>query len=111
FGNLSRNGSGDYDLDGMTDLQEFLAGTDPTVAGSSLKLLPVSYNGSSFVFNFNAVAGRTYRVSYSTTLLPGSWTMLKDVPAQGASGPVPVTDNTVAGHPTRFYRIVTPAGP
>jgi hypothetical protein len=76
-----------------------------------LKLFPVSYNGSSFVFTFNAVAGRTYRVSYSSNLVAGSWIMLKDVPAQGSSGPFPVTDNTVSGKAVRFYRIVTPAGP
>jgi len=33
FGDLSRDGTGDFDGDGITDLQEFLDGTDPTVAG------------------------------------------------------------------------------
>jgi len=32
FDNISRNGSGDYDSDGVSDLQEYQAGTDPTVA-------------------------------------------------------------------------------
>ena len=31
FGNLSRDGSGDYDGDGISDLEEFLLGSDPTV--------------------------------------------------------------------------------
>ncbi len=35
FGNLSRNGSGDFDGDGLTDLEEFERGTDPTLAGNS----------------------------------------------------------------------------
>lgn len=30
FGGLERDGTGDYDGDGITDLQEFLAGSDPT---------------------------------------------------------------------------------
>ena len=32
FSNLERNGSGDYNNNGTTDLQEFLNGTDPTVS-------------------------------------------------------------------------------
>ena len=34
FGNLSRDGSGDADSDGHSDLEEFQAGSDPTVAAS-----------------------------------------------------------------------------
>ena len=33
FGNLSRNGTGDYDGDGYTDLEEFLNGTEPAAPG------------------------------------------------------------------------------
>ena len=31
FGNLSRNGTGDYDGDGLSDLYEYYADTDPTM--------------------------------------------------------------------------------
>lgn len=31
FGDLSQTGSGDYDLDGVNNLTEFLQGRDPTV--------------------------------------------------------------------------------
>jgi hypothetical protein len=34
FGDMSRDGTGDYDSDGITDLDEYLAGTDPTVSDS-----------------------------------------------------------------------------
>ena len=34
FGNLGRDGSGDYDGDGLTDFEEFLRGTDPTVSNA-----------------------------------------------------------------------------
>lgn len=34
FGDLSRNGTGDFDSDGLTDLAEFTAGTNPSVADS-----------------------------------------------------------------------------
>lgn len=32
FGSLSQTGGGDYDSDGFTNLEEYLAGTDPTVS-------------------------------------------------------------------------------
>jgi len=35
FGNLSRNGTGDLDNDGVSDLNEYKAGTNPKVADSS----------------------------------------------------------------------------
>ncbi|MGD9974183.1 MAG: hypothetical protein AB7S77_14070, partial [Desulfatirhabdiaceae bacterium] len=31
FGNLNRDGTGDFDMDGLTDLQEYQGGTNPTV--------------------------------------------------------------------------------
>jgi len=110
FQTLARDGSGDFDGDGMTDLQEYLAGTDPTVAGSNLRLTAVAYTGANFSLSFIGVAGKTYRVEYSTTLLPGSWIMLMDFQPQ-SSGPVPVPDNNLMGNPARFYRVKTPAGP
>lgn len=35
FGDLSRDGTGDFDGDGLTDKEEFLMGTDPTFAGNA----------------------------------------------------------------------------
>src|SRR5206468_7498342 len=46
FGALSRDGTGDFDGDGQTDLQEFLAGTDPTNIGSTLRVLTLSLSGT-----------------------------------------------------------------
>ena len=39
FGNLSRNGTADYDNDGLTDIQEFARGGDPLHADIDLDLL------------------------------------------------------------------------
>ena len=42
FGTLTRDGTGDYDRDGMSDLDEFVAGTNPTLASDVLEFLPMT---------------------------------------------------------------------
>ena len=52
FGSLSRDGSGDYDGDGISDLEEFLLGSDPTI-GDHAPTVPViqePVDGSEVVF-------------------------------------------------------------
>ncbi|HEU0011120.1 MAG TPA: lamin tail domain-containing protein [Verrucomicrobiae bacterium] len=99
---------GDADLDGMTNLQEYLAGTNPQSAASTLRLV-ATLSPPNANLRFNAVAGRTYSIVYSTLLPAVAWTKFADVPAQGSSGPVVVQDPS--GGPQRFYRVVTPAIP
>ena len=110
FGSTARDGSGDFDGDGMSDLEEYRAGTNPRDPLSNLRLSPIQYSGGQFVATFNALPGRTYRIDFSDTLLAGSWVKLTDVPAQATPGQVQVSDSNpgpVTG--TRFYRITTPA--
>jgi hypothetical protein len=64
--------------------------------------------GSTFTLHFTAQAGQTYTVQSKVHLEDLNWTKVQDVPAQGSTGDVPVTDNS-AGGTTKFYRIVTPA--
>jgi len=69
FGDLSRDGAGDRDSDGQTDLQEFLAGTDPTNGGSILRVLTVvPIVGGSTTIVWSAVVGRNYVVQFKDSL-------------------------------------------
>ena len=52
--------SEDSDGDGVSNVQEYLAGTDPKDAMSSLRLLAMRPRGSSIELKFNSIAGRTY---------------------------------------------------
>ena len=62
FSTLARNGSGDFDIDGMTDLNEYLAGTNPTNAASKLSFTQETHAPTSMLLRFTAVAGKTCRL-------------------------------------------------
>lgn len=104
FGNTSRNGTGDFDNDGMTDLAEFLGGTNPIQAASNLRLTIV--RSAPDVLRFNAVSNKTYTVESRTNLNTGTWTVLQSIPG-GTSRTVQVTNPAVSAR-NRFYRVRTP---
>jgi hypothetical protein len=101
----------DPDGDGLTNAEEYLAGTSPINASSLLKIESAVVAGGTTTLQFNAVSGKTYSVLYQVDLGTGAWFKLKDVPAQGADGVVAVIDPDGASAVTRFYRLVTPAQP
>ncbi len=100
----------DPDHDGFSNLQEYLAGTDPTDSNSYLKLDSVEVGQTNSAISFKAVAGKTYTVLSSSNLLSG-WSKLADVAAQLTNGVVTVPDTSPALGTARFYRLVTPAQP
>lgn len=106
FGNLSRDGSGDSDNDGQTDLQEFMAGTDPNNNQSLLAITQLTTTpGVGFSIQWLSVPGKYYRVQYNDTLSPAGWKNLgADVLANGSS--TSVTDSTVPQSAQRFYRVI-----
>ncbi len=57
----------DRDGDGMSNLQEFLAGTDPLSQASSLRIR-AQMNKQSLQLMWPAVSGRTYQVQFAETL-------------------------------------------
>lgn len=99
----------DPDHDGMTNLQEFLAGTNPSDAASELSLQVV--RSGSLTLSFSAMAEKSYTIEYSDSLTPGSWQRLADVPA--VSSPparmIQISDpDTVTN---RYYRVRSPQLP
>ena len=101
----------DPDGDGFTNLQEYVAGTNPMDGTSKLKIDSVTVGIGQTEIQFTAVAGKTYSIFYSDNLSNGQWQKLPNVQAQPTTGPVGVFDSGAGGSATRFYRIATPALP
>ncbi len=115
FGTTSNTGNAtdtaDPDGDGMTNAQEYTAGTDPKSAASAFKVSQLQPSGNDTVVSFATVAGKTYRVEFSNTLVAGSWSpvLTNNVPADniaGTGGAVQITDTNGALQLHRFYRVV-----
>ena len=100
----------DPDGDGLTNQQEFLAGTNPTDSSSGLRLLPASLANPSpdphvgFVVQWQSVAGKFYTLERATNLVMGFDATIKlHIPA---TPPVnSETDTNVMGQGSWFYRV------
>jgi subtilisin family serine protease len=103
---------GDADHDGMTNRNEFLAGTLPTDSQSVFKSLAATWEGSSATVSWTSVPGKTYQVYYSESLEDESW--LSDLPGSlltAGEGQLTMNYTDFSAPPTkRFYRVklVTP---
>ncbi len=104
------DGALDADNDGFTNAEEYAAGTDPRNANSRFSG-KVVIEGGVPVIHFLAQAGRSYTVQYSATLDGQDWQLLANLPVQATAGEITVSDSAAAGHPRRFYKVVTPAQP
>ena len=109
FGTTANSGNAadgaDPDGDGMTNAQEFAAGTDPNDNSSVLAITQISKSGNDMLVSFASTAGKTYRVDYSDTLQSGSWATVQDNIA-GTGGVLQIADTGGAAQPKRCYRVV-----
>ena len=101
---LPGDASLDPDGDGLTNLQEFLAGSSPRDAADPTFILGMRSDGGDFFFTFKSVAGRTYRIEYTDDFNAPTWLPFGAfVTAIGPTTEVP-DPGVIAGHPSRFYR-------
>jgi hypothetical protein len=102
FGNLDHTAEGDSDSDGRSNLDEYIAGTDPTKSSSRFEVLGVTYTGNSVVIRWSAVADRVYNI-YWTADLTQSFTLI----ASGIQGSTSEYTHTSKQLPTSGYYKMT----
>jgi hypothetical protein len=97
--------SGDPDGDGMNNLAEYLAGTSPTDAASSLRL-QFQLGATGLDLWFEAASNHSYTVQRSSELVAGAWEKLLEVPPSPTNR-LQRFSVTFAGT-NYFYRLRTP---
>ena len=104
--NLPTDGSADYadsDGDGMNNMQEYLAGTDPTNPNSVLKITAIQCVGADVQVFFTSVNGKYYSLARCDSM-GGTWTsIVTNIP--GTGGVRWVKDVGGATRGDAFYRI------
>ncbi len=90
----------DSDLDGLTNLEEYIAGTDPVAAGSVFQITDLSINGPAIV-QWNTVSGRLYNVYWTSNLLNGFQTLETNLPWTQST----FTDGVYGAEQQGFYQI------
>lgn len=106
FGSLDRDGTGDYDLDGVSDLDEYLAGTDPTDSNSVFRARAIysETTGQNVSITWPTAPGKTYQVQFKNDLNDSSWQNLDgNVVLQGNQAVLP---DSVSAIGQKFYRVV-----
>jgi hypothetical protein len=103
----------DEDGDGHTNVQEYLAGTDPHDANSCLRLTDLgTLPSNGWRMTFPAVAGRTYAVETRDQFDAGDWYRLVEVPSSPTNWSVNWIDwRGPTSNGARLYRVVTPRLP
>ncbi|MGA2684936.1 MAG: S8 family serine peptidase [Verrucomicrobiota bacterium] len=105
FGHLTgTDPNADPDHDGMSNLAEWIAGTNPTNAVSCLRASVLSVtNASGVVVGWSSVTGKLYWLARSTNLLTGFSTISTNITATAPTNIL--TDTTALPGGTYFYRV------
>jgi hypothetical protein len=99
----------DPDADGVSNLQEYRAGTHPLDPLSFLRIGSISWNPNSGVsLRFNALSNKTYTVQSCSSVNDVPWTRVADIPAASSNRTVTIKDPAQETDGQRFYRLTTP---
>jgi hypothetical protein len=107
----------DSDGDGLSNLQEFLAGTDPTNSASSVRITSMQAIGNDLRIAWSVVTGKTYAVELATNTVDGSYVnAFANLATVAVSASPSITETNyldtgaVTNGVTRYYRIrlITP---
>ena len=101
----------DADGDGMNNLSEFQAGTDPTNSTSAFRILEIAPLDEDVLVTWEAIGGKWYIVQTATNLdggLPNSFYDLNPMiiaPGTGEYALGVIYSGVATNVPSRYYRI------
>jgi len=103
-------GSEDTDGDGVSDLQEFLAGTDPTNNASAFRITSVVSTGSSVLVSWMTGIGKTNALQWTAGTGNGSYATNNFADLFIVTNTVGTTTNfldpgAITNSPARYYRV------
>jgi hypothetical protein len=111
FGHTGVDPTADPDHDGMNNLQEYIAGTDPLDPLSVLKVQLLDAGGGGAMIRFPAMPRISYTLQYRTNFSLGQWLKLSDVAPQPGTNQIQILDPAAGATGRRYYRIATPQQP
>lgn len=98
------NGIGDWDNDGVSDLDEYRADTDPTDGSDYLDITDFQVNGETNVVSWMVKTTRRYTLEHTTSMTNNAaW--VEDTTLIPTRGPGRVETITGVTDPKRFYRV------
>jgi hypothetical protein len=90
----------------LTNLQEFLAGTDPNNNGDALRVTAMVRGSEGVLLRFPIQFGRIYEVQHRPTVPAGVWQSLSTVGPESIARVVAVLDLNLTTSESCFYRVV-----
>ena len=111
---LNRSGhdaNEDPDRDGLTDYQEFLAGTNPRDDEDNLRLQASIADPFTVLLTFSARSNKTYSIVNRSTAESEDWITLLNVSSQPTNRVVVFSDGLGPNANSRFFRLTTPRLP
>ena len=107
FQGLSRDGAGDFDGDGSSDIAEFAAGTNAQDPNSHLATgLSAPGDPSSLFIRWEGRESRTYRVQYASRLNPPDWRNLSDEISAAGDGELTFEPGAMLSTNSVYFRVI-----